>query len=126
MRLIRFLIFLGLWLFHVLTMAGAAGAVILRLWEERDDWLARAILWLMGAPIVLCLAAVVLPIIASIPPRSVKFNMKFSIALWAALFLVDVFVAMFAIKIVKKRVMEKGPGFMKRLAGMVKARRRKE
>lgn len=107
-------------------MAGAAGAVILRLWEERDDWLARAILWLMGVPIVLCLVAVILPIIASIPPRSVKFNLKFSIVLWAALFLVDIFVAVFAAKIVKKRVLEKGPGFMKKLAGMMKARKRRE
>ena len=83
-------------------MTGATAAVVLRLWDERKDWLARRLLWLMGMPAVLGLSTILLPIMM-LPSGSVKLNLKFRITWAVCNLLIDVFMTMFAIGIVKSQ-----------------------
>lgn len=77
-------------------------AVILRLWEERDDWLAKALIVLMGVPALLALQAILLPFMAA-PRGSVRFNWKLTTTLFASAFLIDICMTIFAVQLVKAR-----------------------
>lgn len=83
-------------------MTGATAAVALRLWGERDDWLARRLLWLMGVPATLALSTILLPAMM-LPAGSVKLNLKFRIT-WAVCNLImDICMTVFAVGIIKSR-----------------------
>lgn len=83
-------------------MTGATAAVVLRLWNERSDWLARRLLWFMGMPATLGLSTILLPIMM-LPAGSVKLNFKFRITWAICNLLVDIFMTVFAVGIVKSR-----------------------
>lgn len=83
-------------------MAGATAAVVLRLWDLRDDWLARRLLWLMGVPSTLALSTILLPVMM-LPAGSVKFNLKFRITWAVCNLIVDICMTIFAVGIVKSR-----------------------
>lgn len=91
-----------LWFIHVLTTSGAGVAVTLRLWRDRDDWLAKLLIVLMGVPVVMALQAILLVFMTG-PRNSVRLNWKFAITWFTTTFVIDVLVSMFAVGMVRAR-----------------------
>lgn len=95
-------LFVVLWFIHVLTTSGAGVAVTLRLWRDRDDWLAKLLIVLMGAVAVMALQAILL-VFMTAPARSVRLNWKFTTTWFATTFVIDVLISIFAVGMIRAR-----------------------